>query len=509
MAVFTLAPAVKRQFLDGSGNPLASGKLYTYLAGTTTATTVYQTSSGTAHANPIVLDSAGRISGSSEIYLEPGLSYKFTLNTSADVLVWTQDNISAVPISTVNVDISGTFGVSGAAGDLMYLSDGSGALTAGSWYKADADLTYGSTTPELAFAVNAVASGSVGTLRKGGVIELAGPLTPGASYYVSATAAAVTATAPVNARYIGQAQSTTTFVINPELANSATDSVVIDPKIKTLCNGRLTLTTALPVTTADVTAATTVYWALYQGNQIGLYNGTRWQQFTVAQLSIAVPATTVTMYDVFVDYNSGTPALAVTAWTNDTTRATALTTQDGVLVLTGTLGRRYVGSFRTTGVSGQTEDSASKRFVWNYYNRVPRPLLKVEATATWTYSTATMRQANGAATNQVEIVNGFAEEAVQLSLQALAGNATANVNLGVTIGEDSTSAGSASATGGQTVITSGEFGAMSATLCKQPAVGYHYYAWLESGGGSVTTTWYGSTLVANGSANGLNGMWRG
>ena len=308
---------------------------------------------------------------------------------------------------------------------------------------------------------------------------------------------------------MGRAQSTTTFVINPELANSATDSVVIDPKIKTFCNGRLTLTTATPVTTADVTAATTVYFALYQGNQIGLYNGTRWQQFAIAQLSIAVPATTATMYDVFVDYNSGTPALSVTAWTNDTTRATALTTQDGILVLTGTLGKRYVGSFRTTGVSGQTEDSAAKRYLWNYYHRMPRPLLKVEATATWTYSTSTMRQANGAAGNQVEIVNGFAEEAIQLTLNALAGNATANVNIQVAIGEDSTTTASASSTGGATVITSGEFGAMAAAMNKQPAIGFHYYAWLESGGGSVTTTWYGSTLTTGGAANGLVGQWRG
>lgn len=505
MATYTLSPGPGFQFFDDSGNPLSGGKVTTYLAGTSTLATVYQTSSGTAHANPIILDAGGRCT----IYLEPGQAYKFTWTTSADVAVDSQDNIAAVPASTVNLDFQGTFGVAADPGDLMYLSDGSGSLTAGSWYKSDADLTYGSVTPELAFAVNAVSSGASGTLRKGGTITLTGPLTLGAPYYVSATAGGVTATAPVNARYVGQAQTTTVLVINPELANSASDSVVIDPKIKSLCDGRLTLTTAVPVTTADVTAATTVYFALYGGNQIGLYNGTRWQQFTIAQLSIAVPGTTVTMYDVFVDYNSGTPALAVTAWTNDTTRATALTTQDGVLVLTGTLGKRYVGSFRTTGVSGQTEDSVTKRFVWNYYNRVPRPVLKRESTATWEYSTATMRQANGAATNQVEIVNGFAEEAIVISLQAMAGNATANVNLGVTIGEDSTTAGAAAVAGGQTVITSGEFGAMSATLCKQPAVGYHYYAWLESGGGSVTTTWYGSTLVTNGSANGLVGMWRG
>lgn len=225
MATYTLAPNVKRQFLDNSGNPLSSGKLYTMLAGGSfpgDAATVYQTSSGTAHANPIVLDSAGRISGSSELYLDPGLSYKFTLNTSADVLVWTQDNISAVPPSTVNVDIQGLAGETLAAGECVYLAVGTeGSTTAGSWYKADADVSVKSSSAvTIAFAVAAIASGASGTLRLEGSIDVAGPLTPGASYYVSATAGGVTVTAPSNSRFVGQAQTTTSLVIVP---NPVTD----------------------------------------------------------------------------------------------------------------------------------------------------------------------------------------------------------------------------------------------------------------------------------------------
>ena len=224
MATYTLSPNVKRQFLDNSGNPLSSGKLYTVSAGGSypaDAVTVYQTSSGTAHTNPIVLDSAGRISGSSEIYLEPGLSYKFILNTSADVSVWTQDNIAAVPPSTVNVDIQGLAGTALAAEDVVYLSTGSGGLTAGSWYKADADLTYASSAAvTIGMVPSAIASGSTGTIRLQGLMTVAGPLTTGGSYYVSATAGGLTATAPTNARFVGQAQSTTTIVIVP---NPVTD----------------------------------------------------------------------------------------------------------------------------------------------------------------------------------------------------------------------------------------------------------------------------------------------
>jgi len=147
------------------------------------------------------------------MYGSPGSSYKFIAQTSAGVTVWTQDNIGAVPTSTVNVDISFTAGESLSAGALIYLSDGSGGLTAGSGYKADADLNYASVTPVMGFVVDAVASGDTGTMRTDGQIELAGPLTPGAIYYASATAGAVTSTAPTFARQVGQAQSTTLLAI--------------------------------------------------------------------------------------------------------------------------------------------------------------------------------------------------------------------------------------------------------------------------------------------------------
>lgn len=276
-----------------------------------------------------------------------------------------------------------------------------------------------------------------------------------------------------------------------------------------LCGGRLTLTTGTPVTSTDVTAATTLYYALYAGNQIALYTGSAWQAFSISELSIAVPSTTSQMYDVFVDYNSGTPALAVVAWTNDTTRATALTKQDGVYVLSGTTTKRYVGSFRTTSVSGQTEDSAAKRFVWNYYNRVSRPMRVQDTTNTWTYSTAAFRQANNSAANQLSIVQGVAEDAISVQVQGYAYNSASGVNAFVSIGQDSTSA-----KGADVISTGAPAPALNvatqiqAYLNTTPAVGYHYYAWLEydaTGGG--TTTWVGDnggSLVQTG----ITGMWR-
>jgi hypothetical protein len=94
MAVVFLSPVggAAAQFFTNSGVPLTGGKLYTYAAGTTTPQTAYTSSSGvTAHTNPIILDSAGRVPGG-EIWLT-AVPYKFVLNTSTDVLIATYDNI--------------------------------------------------------------------------------------------------------------------------------------------------------------------------------------------------------------------------------------------------------------------------------------------------------------------------------------------------------------------------------------------------------------------------------
>lgn len=78
------------QFFDGNGNPLAGGKIYTYAAGTTTPLASYTDSTGTvAASNPIILDSAGRAA----IWLAG--NYKIVVKSSADVTIWTTDNITA------------------------------------------------------------------------------------------------------------------------------------------------------------------------------------------------------------------------------------------------------------------------------------------------------------------------------------------------------------------------------------------------------------------------------
>ena len=84
------------QFFDNNGVPLAGGLIYTYVAGTTTPATTYTSSTGvTAHANPIVLDAAGRIA-TGEVWLTSGVDYKFLVKTSANVQLGSYDNIPSI-----------------------------------------------------------------------------------------------------------------------------------------------------------------------------------------------------------------------------------------------------------------------------------------------------------------------------------------------------------------------------------------------------------------------------
>lgn len=85
---------VGSQFFDNNGSPLSGGKIYSYEAGTTTPLATYTSSSGnTAHTNPIVLDSAGRVPSGGEIWNQYTSLYKFVVKTSDDVTIATYDNV--------------------------------------------------------------------------------------------------------------------------------------------------------------------------------------------------------------------------------------------------------------------------------------------------------------------------------------------------------------------------------------------------------------------------------
>lgn len=91
-----LLPWVKPQFSDAAGDPVASGKLFSYVAGTTTPQPTYSNidlADEHANANPILLNAAGE--ATTNIYLLP-TGYKFELRDAGNVSLWTVDDVSDV-----------------------------------------------------------------------------------------------------------------------------------------------------------------------------------------------------------------------------------------------------------------------------------------------------------------------------------------------------------------------------------------------------------------------------
>lgn len=173
-------------------------------------------------------------------------------------------------------------------------------------------------------------------------------------------------------------------------------------------DGRLTLESGDPFGSNQVLAATNLYYTPYLGDYVALFDGSDWQlhQFTELTLSLSGLSAN-TNYDIFLYDNSGSLTLEALAWTNDSTRATALAYQNGILVKSGATTRLYLGTIRTTATTGQCEDSSTKRFVWNMYNRVLQIMYDVSTTY-HTYGTATWREWGGAGVSpRVDFVLGL------------------------------------------------------------------------------------------------------
>jgi hypothetical protein len=193
--------------------------------------------------------------------------------------------------------------------------------------------------------------------------------------------------------------------------------------------------------------------------------------------------------------------LEVLAWTNDTTRATALTYQDGVLVKNGDATRRYIGSFRTDG-SNHAEDSVANRYLWNYYNRVSRRMSKAFNATSWTYTTATWRQANGSTANQLNFLVGVAEDVVDASCSINTSNGTGNVSFFIATGLNTTTAPSGAVCENSSANINQEY-PLHVFDSHIPAVGVNYIAALERSEALGTSTWHAQLLSTY--TNGLQG----
>jgi len=267
-----------------------------------------------------------------------------------------------------------------------------------------------------------------------------------------------------------------------------------ESELDLVANGRLTLTSGSPVTTSDVTAATSVYFTPYLGNRISLYNGASWKihQFTERTLSLSGFAAD-TNFDIFLYNNSGTLTLEAVAWSGSAIRATALAVQDGVYVKSGDSTRRYLGTIRTTGTIGQCEDSGTKRFVANYYNKVPRNLNIPAPSGSWTYSSGTWRVLNNDSNLTAHIVIPVSGE---IKVHLVAKVCTTTTSAGrISVGKD----GSELSSRGR--MTIGDWWDWATVIVHNddiPSAGYHYYQPGESATTSLSLQYseVGSWLYA-------------
>lgn len=261
---------------------------------------------------------------------------------------------------------------------------------------------------------------------------------------------------------------------------------------------RLTLTSGVPVTTTDVTGAGTLYCTPFHSSQIALFVSSAWTVLSSAQFSLALTLTSGKNYDVFVFGNAGVATLELSAaWTNDATRADALAMQDGIWVKSADHARRYVGTLRATGTN-TTEDSQLNRFLYNYRNQQPRPMLVTDSTANWNSPIGGWHQARGVTTNNVNYVVGMAYERISATVQSCESGSNASNN-SVGVGIDSSSVNSAGLFG-----SGAQTGGALPTLAfyrGTPGLGYHQIVWLEWIG--TAGEFYGQ---ANGIANQISGM---
>ncbi len=284
--------------------------------------------------------------------------------------------------------------------------------------------------------------------------------------------------------------------------------------------GRLTLTSGVAVTTTDVSGATMVYYTpTLLGQSVPLYDGVGFVNTdTGGELSndttqgatgkagpAAVSANSI--YFLLVWNDGGTIRLTRSpAWSLDTVVGTGAGSAEvqfikGVptnkwAITNGPAANRgtIVGAVRTNG-SSQLVDSAAFRWVSNIgLAAVPRPMKVIETTSSWSYTTATYRQANANSANQLDYLQAFSGGKVDAEVDAPWLNSTSGVaaRVGIDLDTlDTTNLNNCIATFGSTGTGTGVLSSTARTTLISGA-GRHVLIWKEWSSASGTTTWFGN-----------------
>lgn len=311
-----------------------------------------------------------------------------------------------------------------------------------------------------------------------------------------------------------------------ELSDLAADIATLSSSVQNIVafpQGRLTLTTGVPVLATGVTAGAAVYYTQFVGNVVPVFAGVQFNTRSFASdLALTLNANHVAnaIYDVFI-YWDGTALQIATgvAWNTATAGAgargagagtTELVRVNGLWVnrfdiafrngaTTGTITANqgtYVGSISMDGTNGQvsclTAYGQSRKWgTWNAYNRQKIFLQAGDATASWAYTTTAVRASNGNSANSLTTFAGLPENSQALnfiqSVQPGQGSAQNTMTTGWSIGIGSNSVTTMSGLKG-----TGSFrldGASTdyvnviqsvASLIQAPTIGLNVFTCLES-----------------------------
>lgn len=298
--------------------------------------------------------------------------------------------------------------------------------------------------------------------------------------------------------------------------------------------GRLSLTNGVPVLGTGLTGAN-VYYSVFVGNLVPIYNGTTFVPTEVSNLQLALHSshTVNTVFDVFVAPVSGVLTLVTgPAWANSSpgtgsrgtgAASTEITRIKGIWVnavdmtarngtTTYSIGANratYLGSIMIDAVAGQvtchtTWGQARKWGVWNAYNRQPIELRAGDASVSWSSAPTTFRQSNGVANNYALAFAGLPEEMFEIDFSQSVRQAVNNSDCtaDIAIGVNSTTVASGrfgrgflnmqfSAAGPMTVQQM-----LNAKHVLNPFLGYNTINMLEQAGtGSTSNQFFGTDAL--------------
>lgn len=112
------------QQLANNGQPLSGGQIFIYQAGTTTPQTTYTDSTGaTPNANPIVLNSAGRLPNVS-VWVPSGTPHKLVLQDSNGVTLATIDQLYGINDPSFISQVFSTLPTSGGTANAQTVTNG-------------------------------------------------------------------------------------------------------------------------------------------------------------------------------------------------------------------------------------------------------------------------------------------------------------------------------------------------------------------------------------------------